>query len=1202
MSPEEQAQAHHAIQTYRETHYINAEACLHLLESLEVQQYSHIIRVALREALELLQAQALLRFMTPEYYANDKQVRNDFDIIQALCERGPTYSGEDMQVILSILHDLILTDRLISHKASMFRVISTLEAYLIQPELFVHCRNELLLFYELAHIWGNYEPIRESYRLRLLVGDLLFDGNAPGLVSLFHHYAQGSDLSLAEQAQEVLSTYHQEMEMFNPPPDHPALELIQSKTSTLLKVAILREIMQALAFKRPSSSSREIYSFVDQNEKLANLILSDALPYTIEDIQSILQSINVFFSNNKLTNSISNAYIFSFKMLDLCFPYFTAQEGLTRCRAEVELLYHYVSQEMIWYDKPDDPVDSVRLRLRKLLFPESSGPFSDLLQSRDPSLLLNTDMAAQNLLTILHKDLGNGHVGKQHSLLIQFKAKLTPQSRVRIIRLAVQEVSAMIDMPRQYSSTDVTPFPYICMQQDLTLIDILLHKSLPFMPDDIYAMLNIRNLLLCIEQGKPIRRLWAVIVPYLEQHDLLERCRPALEAFKTSLNDSPKEFLTTAEYRKYLLTVDNLLSAHQQQFRSSLLPDAWAKPILDELAALPAAQRASWLSILNHCASAKGATLNNTWLKHARSLTDAVETDMLTRTLHRWISFFSDKKGARMDDANSNILRGLIWLCTGSTERSLATILADTAIEGYRKLAGLGPRAPKVAGAAVTTLEHMPGMYAIGQLERVRLHVSQPSYQAKIGQSLDAVARRENMTRSDLEELTVPTFDLNDGHLLCLFGKYTAQLTVGGRTVQVDWADADGTQYKSVPAEVKRAYKNELKDLKRLSGDIEHMLSTQRDRLERFPFVDQHWSLAAWEERYLHHPLLSLLTRRLIWQLRTGDQINQGIWWDGQLVDVNNHPLELVAETDVSLWHPLMSSTQEAYRWRLWLEEHLVTQPFKQAHREIYPITDAERVTSNYSTRFAGHIIRQHQFNALTRVRGWTFSLQTHFSGESNGPPYLELPHWEIKAEFALQGYPDDSGIYHYLVTDQVCFLPSDPARAWQGNTRQLMTLEQVPPIIFSEVMRDIDFFVSVANAGADPYGYNQTGSLEDYWRTYNQSELSLSAEERKSVLERLIPRLAIADRCSVEDRFLTVRGDLHTYSIHLGSGNILIKPDNRYLCIVFDKGAQESSDNQYYLPFEGDVILALILSKAFLLAHDKQIKDPSIVPQIRLR
>ena len=73
-------------------------------------------------------------------------------------------------------------------------------------------------------------------------------------------------------------------------------------------------------------------------------------------------------------------------------------------------------------------------------------------------------------------------------------------------------------------------------------------------------------------------------------------------------------------------------------------------------------------------------------------------------------------------------------------------------------------------------------------------------------------------------------------------------------------------------------------------------------------------------------------------------------------------------------------------------------------------------------------------------------------------------------------------------------------------------------------------------------------------------------------MLERLLPRLKIADRCTLADRFLVVRGDLRTYKIHLGSGNILMEPNDQYLCIVPDRGGgTDRRRRTLFLPFEGD-------------------------------
>jgi hypothetical protein len=100
----------------------------------------------------------------------------------------------------------------------------------------------------------------------------------------------------------------------------------------------------------------------------------------------------------------------------------------------------------------------------------------------------------------------------------------------------------------------------------------------------------------------------------------------------------------------------------------------------------------------------------------------------------------------------------------------------------------------------------------------------------------------------------------------------------------------------------------------------------------------------------------------------------------------------------------------------------------------------------------------------------------------------------------------------------------------------------------------------------------------------------------RRDALARLLPRLAVAGRCTLSGRFLHVKGDLRTYRIHLGSGNILMEPNDAYLCIVPGGGG-----DQVFLPFEEDGgMLSVILSKAFLLAADTAITDPSITRQLR--
>ena len=57
------------------------------------------------------------------------------------------------------------------------------------------------------------------------------------------------------------------------------------------------------------------------------------------------------------------------------------------------------------------------------------------------------------------------------------------------------------------------------------------------------------------------------------------------------------------------------------------------------------------------------------------------------------------------------------------------------------------------------------------------------------------------------------------------------------------------------------------------------------------------------------------------------------------------------------------------------------------------------------------------------------------------------------------------------------------------------------------------------------------------------------------------------------------------------------MEPNDQYLCIVPNRKIDKT--NQLFLPFEGDQLLSIIVSKALLLASDDQIKDPVILEQL---
>ncbi|MGH7225287.1 MAG: DUF4132 domain-containing protein, partial [Gemmataceae bacterium] len=467
------------------------------------------------------------------------------------------------------------------------------------------------------------------------------------------------------------------------------------------------------------------------------------------------------------------------------------------------------------------------------------------------------------------------------------------------------------------------------------------------------------------------------------------------------------------------------------------------------------------------------------------------------------------------------------------------------------------------------------------------------------------------------EELAVPTYGLETvGLRRDSFDDYQAELIVAGTTASLHWLK-DGKPLKSAPAAVKKTHAEEFKELQGSVKDINAMLPAQRERLDTLYLARKTWPLTIWNERYLDHPLIGALARRLIWSFAGDKRTSAGIWHGDRLVDVHGKPLNLDAKTVVSLWHPIDRAMEDILAWRDWLERREVVQPFKQAHREIYLFTDAERRTRTYSNRFAAHILRQHQFNALCAARGWKNRLRLMVD-DSYPPASRPLPVWNLRAEYWVEGAgseygqdTNDTGTYLYLSTDQVRFYAIDAAQLhahacgggygrWNNDSDEPLPLETVPPLVFSEILRDVDLFVGVASVGNDPNWADggPGGQYRDYWQSYSFGELSATAQTRKALLERLLPRLKIADRCTLADRFLMVRGSLRTYKIHLGSGNILMEPNDQYLCIVPKQTI--AVGERVFLPFEGDGILSIILSKAFLLAADDKITDSTITSQLK--
>ncbi len=551
-----------------------------------------------------------------------------------------------------------------------------------------------------------------------------------------------------------------------------------------------------------------------------------------------------------------------------------------------------------------------------------------------------------------------------------------------------------------------------------------------------------------------------------------------------------------------------------------------------------------------------------------------------------------------LDSFNSEALKGLIWMNSKFHDNKSIIVISKLAERCFKKIPGKGPAAAAMGNACLYTLYASKGLDGIAQLSKLKLKIKQSSTITLIEKYIDEAAKKLGISTSEIEDLAVDDFKISANKLEVQFGdiKGILELTGIGKSL-IRWYKEDGKEQKTIPQIVKDNFSEKLKKLKDKQKQIDQTTSVQKERFDRMLRSNRVLTLNYFQEKYLEHGLLNFVINKIIFKFSKGDETILGIYINQKWIDLDSIEIAINNYSEVSLWHPANSSTKEVQKWREFLINNEIQQPFKQAFREIYLLTDAEINTRTYSNRMASHILKQHQYVTLAKGRNWKAKLIGSWDGGDEDTAELYLPDFKLKVEYWVNALNaenewNDSGIWNYVSTDQIRFLNTE--------TNQLLELINVPIVAFSEAMRDIDLFVGVASVGNDPTWIDSGGlpTYRDYWQSYSFGDLSEVAKNRKEILSGLIPRLKIAPLATLTDKFLIIKGKIRTYKIHIGSTNILMEPNDQYLCIVPDRNKKDEAQN-IFLPFVGDSGLSVIISKAFLLANDDKITDTTITSQI---
>ena len=368
-----------------------------------------------------------------------------------------------------------------------------------------------------------------------------------------------------------------------------------------------------------------------------------------------------------------------------------------------------------------------------------------------------------------------------------------------------------------------------------------------------------------------------------------------------------------------------------------------------------------------------------------------------------------------------------------------------------------------------------------------------------------------------------------------------------------------GKPLKAVPAKLKKnAYVLELKDAEK---NLKEQYRRAKKMLEEMMEDDTPLLAREIANVMTYNPVIAPLLKPLVFQSGTA----LGFYADGALVAADGTRTELAEDAEVKIAHALdlyESGTWADYQKYLFEKES--RQPFKQVFRELY-IKTADEHGKESSHRYAGHQVQPAKTVALLKTRRWVI----------DGSEGLQRIYYKANIIARI-----------YALADW--YSPADieaPTLEWveffDRKTFQRLPIDDVPDLIFSEVMRDVDLVVSVAHVGGvDPEASHST------------------VEMRRAIVQFNLPLFKL-DNVRLEGAHAHIHGKLGDYTVHLGSGVIQQKAG----AMINVLPVHSQHRGRLFLPFlDEDPKTAEILSKIILFAEDGKIKDPFILDQIRVR
>ena len=179
-------------------------------------------------------------------------------------------------------------------------------------------------------------------------------------------------------------------------------------------------------------------------------------------------------------------------------------------------------------------------------------------------------------------------------------------------------------------------------------------------------------------------------------------------------------------------------------------------------------------------------------------------------------------------------------------------------------------------------------------------------------------------------------------------------------------------------------------------------------------------------------------------------------------------------------------------------------------------------------------------------------------------------------------------------------FIGSDQVRFYR-DLREI-PVDDIPAIVYSEVMRDVDLFTTVAAVGDDStwsdQGHRGTGVFSE---RFDVNDFSATTALRAEVLSRVLPATPIAE--PLHDRQSVARGARTARDVSDSAGmGRRDAPDREHHAVAEDSAkhcGRSTAGSGSAIQIDIDPRTEMILRTAFILGDDWRIDAPELVRQL---